>query len=51
MLITQDNIRQVLHWTYERSVNGFTFLDSNADLAAGYAKEKCLANMIAEFSF
>ncbi|MCF5332577.1 EcsC family protein, partial [Pseudomonas syringae] len=36
-LISQEKIMQVLDWAYERSVNGFSGLDSAEELAASYA--------------
>lgn len=39
-LISQEKIMQVLDWAYERSVNGFSGLDSAEELAASYAKEE-----------
>ena len=39
-LISQEKIMQVLDWAYERSVNGFSGLDSAEELAADYAKEQ-----------
>ncbi|WP_085988541.1 EcsC family protein [Pseudomonas sp. GM84] len=39
-LVSQEKIMQVLDWAYERSVNGFSALDSAEELAASYAKEE-----------
>ncbi len=37
-LISQEKVMQVLDWAYEKSVNGFSGLDSAEELAASYAK-------------